>query len=70
MLLRNDEPKGRYQLPPGSDLNRSRRTIMASQINTRTTSAALAAVILATLIGLMPIAATILASAPSAEVSQ
>ena len=43
---------------------------MASQINTRTTSAALAAVILATLIGLMPIAATILASAPSAEVSQ
>ena len=70
MLLCNDEPKGRYHLPPGSDLNRSRRTIMASQTNTRTTSAALAAVILAAAIGCAPILAAILTSAPSAEVSQ
>ena len=50
--------------------HRSRRTIMASQTNTRTTSAALAAVILAAAIGCTPIIAAILASAPSAEVAR
>ena len=43
---------------------------MASQTNTRITSAALAAVILAVAIGCTPIVAAILASAPSAEVAR
>ena len=43
---------------------------MASRTNTTRTPSALAAVILAALIGLVPIAAAILASAPSAEVAR
>ena len=43
---------------------------MASRTNTRTTSSALAAVILAAAIGCTPILAAMLASAPSAEVAR
>ena len=43
---------------------------MASRTNTRATSAALAAVILAATIGCTPIVAAILTSTPSAEVAR
>ena len=43
---------------------------MATQTNTRTTSSALAALLLAAAIGCTPILAAMLASAPSAEVAQ
>ena len=49
---------------------RSRRTIMASPTNTRTTSSAIAALILAAAIGCTPIIAAVLTSAPSAEVAR